>query len=57
MQSRVANSNFKQPSLRTNGSRECATDDKLREAIHRAAKKKEWLATSLALLGMTSGCK
>jgi hypothetical protein len=26
-----------QPSLRANGSRECAPDDRLREAIHRAA--------------------
>jgi hypothetical protein len=31
--------------LRANGSRECAPDDRLREAIHRAArKKKEWIA-------------
>jgi hypothetical protein len=29
------------PSLRANGSRECAPDDRLREAIHRTAKKKE----------------
>src|SRR3954469_13506204 len=29
-----------QPSLRANGSRECAPDDRLREAIHRAAERK-----------------
>ncbi len=34
------------PSLRANGSRECAPDDRLREAIHRAAKK-VWIASSL----------
>jgi hypothetical protein len=28
---------FFPPSLRANGSRECAPDDRLREAIHRAA--------------------
>src|SRR5260370_4921775 len=28
------------PSLRANGSRECAPDDRLREAIHLAARKK-----------------
>jgi hypothetical protein len=35
-----ANGNFglPQPSLRANGSRECAPDDRLREAIHEAAK-------------------
>jgi len=33
-------------SLRANGSRECAPDDRLREAIHRAAKK-DWIASSL----------
>jgi hypothetical protein len=30
---------FTPPSLRANGSRECAPDDRLREAIHRAAKQ------------------
>src|SRR6266404_2545106 len=30
-------------SLRANGSRECAPDDKLREAIHRAAQRKNGL--------------
>jgi hypothetical protein len=33
-------------SLRANGPRECAPDDRLREAIHRAAKK-VWIASSL----------
>jgi Protein of unknown function (DUF418) len=37
--------------LRANGSRECAPDDRLREAIQR--KKKDWIASSLALLAMT----
>ena len=37
------------PSLRANGSRECAPDDRLREAIHQATTKKEWIASSLAL--------
>ena len=48
--------NFKQPSqpsLRANGSRECAPDDRLREAIHGSAKQ-VWIASSLALLAMTS---
>src|SRR5207247_8969352 len=40
------------PSLRANGSRECAPDDRLREAIH-AATVEEWIASSLALLAMT----
>src|SRR5260370_31427817 len=40
------------PSLRANGSRECAPDDRLREAIHKAATE-EWIASSLALLAMT----
>ena len=31
-------------SLRANGSRECAPDDRLREAIHIAARKEEWIA-------------
>jgi len=34
------------PSLRANGSRECAPDDRLREAIH-GATKEEWIASSL----------
>jgi hypothetical protein len=33
-------------SLRANGSRECAPDDRLREAIH-LAPKKVWIASSL----------
>jgi hypothetical protein len=33
------------PSLRANGSRECAPDDKLHEAIQ--SEKKEWIAASL----------
>src|SRR5205807_7460460 len=37
-------------SLRANGSRECAPDDRLREAIHLAAKK-AWIASSQVLLG------
>jgi hypothetical protein len=40
------------PSLRANGSRECAPDDRLREAIHAAAEK-GWIASSLSLLAMT----
>jgi hypothetical protein len=41
-------------SLRTNGSRECAPDDRLREAIHLAARPDEvWIASSLTLLAMT----
>jgi hypothetical protein len=35
------------PSLRANGSRECAPDDRLREAIHGATRKQEWIASSL----------
>src|SRR5271168_667476 len=41
------------PSLRANGSRECAPDDGLREAIHFTAQKEEWIASSLSLLAMT----
>jgi hypothetical protein len=37
-------------SLRANGSRECAPDDKLREAIQKA---KNWIASSQELLAMT----
>jgi hypothetical protein len=39
------------PSLRANGSRECAPDDRLREAIHEC--KTDWIASSLSLLAMT----
>ena len=39
-------------SLRANGSRECAPDDRLREAIH-AKPEKEWIASSQVLLAMT----
>jgi hypothetical protein len=31
--------------LRANGSRECAPDDRPREAIH--SRKKDWIASSL----------
>ena len=35
------------PSLRANGSRECAPDDRLREAIHLAVRRNEsWIASS-----------
>jgi hypothetical protein len=34
------------PSLRANGSHECAPDDRVREAIH-LAQKKVWIASSL----------
>jgi hypothetical protein len=40
------------PSLRATGSRECAPDDRLREAIH-SVTKKEWIASSLTLRAMT----
>src|SRR2546430_15831830 len=40
------------PSLRANGSRECAPDDRLHEAIHDAAKQ-VWIASSQVLLAMT----
>ena len=36
------------PSLRANGSRECAPDDRLREAIHQA-EKQEWIASLQSL--------
>jgi hypothetical protein len=39
--------------LRANGSRECAPDDGLREAIHLAAWT-EWIASSLPLFAMTA---
>jgi hypothetical protein len=37
--------------LRANGARECAPDDRLREAIQKP--KQDWIASSLALLAMT----
>src|SRR5258708_9238293 len=39
--------------LRANRSAQAPPDDRLREAIHRAAKE-EWIASSLALLAMTA---
>jgi hypothetical protein len=39
-------------SLRANGSRKCAPDDRLREAIQSAAKQ-DWIASSQVLLAMT----
>src|SRR6266550_2063778 len=39
-------------SLRANGSRECAPDDRLREAIHLSAKK-VWIASSRCSLAQT----
>ena len=43
-------------SLRANGSRECAPDDRLREAIHWCgnAASEEWIASSQELLAMTT---
>jgi hypothetical protein len=41
------------PSLRASGSRECAPDDRLREAIHGAALE-SWIASSQVLLAMTA---
>jgi hypothetical protein len=38
--------------LRANGSRECAPDDRLREAIQEP-KKKNWIASSQEFLAMT----
>jgi hypothetical protein len=35
---------FETPSLRANGSRKCAPDDRLREAIHLAAQRKTFCA-------------
>src|SRR5258708_37680300 len=40
-------------SLRANGSRERAPDDRLREVIHAAAERKAWIASSQELLAMT----
>src|SRR5205823_13091665 len=42
-----------EPSLRANGSRECAPDDRLREAIH-GRSTKEWIASVASLLAMTA---
>src|SRR5258707_2405770 len=53
---RAAREALKCSSLRANGSRECAPDDRLREAIHRSAKK-EWIASSLTLLAMTTSIR
>jgi hypothetical protein len=39
--------------LRANGSRECAPDDRLREAIQNFTAGAVWIASSLALLAMT----
>jgi hypothetical protein len=40
-------------SLRANGSRERAPDDRLREAIQALLQQESWIASSLALLAMT----
>src|SRR5258707_2286818 len=45
-----------EPSLRANGSRECAPDDRLREAIHRSTRVRLDCFVA-ALLAMTAGCK
>jgi hypothetical protein len=39
---------------RANGSREWAPDDRLREAIQTPHKEKNWIASSLLLLAMTT---
>jgi hypothetical protein len=41
-------------SLRANRSRECAPDDRLREAIQTPHKEKNWIPSSLLLLAMTT---
>ena len=41
------------PSWRANGSRECAPDDRLGEAIHLDARQ-AWIASSASLLAMTA---
>jgi hypothetical protein len=41
------------PSLRANGSRTCAPDDRLHEASHRATERR-WIALSQTLLAMTA---
>jgi hypothetical protein len=43
------NSKYPRPSLRTNGSRECAPDDRLREAIHCYTRKEAGLLRRSAL--------
>jgi len=43
-----------EPSLRANGSRECAPDDRLREAIHLAAQRKKMDCFVAPLLAMTA---
>src|SRR5712664_2790121 len=54
----VLDSIFKQPtvepSLRANGSRECAPDDRLHEAIHLAAQRKKMDCFVATLLAMTA---
>jgi hypothetical protein len=53
----ASDSTFKQPhpSLRANGSRECAPDDRLREAIQLWRSETEsWIASSQGLLAMTA---
>jgi hypothetical protein len=42
-----------QPPLRANGARECAPDDRLREATQ-GRSDEDWIASSLALLAMTA---
>jgi hypothetical protein len=44
-----------EPSLRTNGSRECAPDDRLREAIHLAAQRKNGLLRRFRLRSLSYG--
>src|SRR6266576_2472096 len=44
------------PSLRANGWRERAPDDRLREAIHLPARQ-VWIASSLSLLAMTNSTR
>jgi hypothetical protein len=39
--------------LRANGSRECAADDRLREAIHPTAERQNWIASVASLPAMT----
>jgi hypothetical protein len=45
------------PSLRANGSRECAPDDRLREAIHGAAKLDCFVAGVLAMTAVFAGLR
>src|SRR5258708_2860674 len=52
---RVGRMIFFTPSLRANGSRECAPDDRLREAIQLWRRATEsWIASSQVLLAMTA---